>query len=76
MLDAVGPRWIELPKPVDRQATVGSSVGSTVTSIGRRLFLAGGEVASATGPGELLNDAWVWTPPPARAQAEPFPTDP
>lgn len=55
VLDVDAQTWIELP-PVDDR------VETSVTSVGRRLFLVGG-----ARPGQLLNDAWVWTPPSATA---------
>jgi len=39
---------------------------AAVTSFGRRLFRFGGEASAGKPSGELLGDAWVWTPPDPR----------
>jgi hypothetical protein len=56
VLDTVSRSWVEVPQLGDRQSD------SSFTSFGRHLFSFGG-----TGRRGLLNDAWVWTPPPAEA---------
>jgi hypothetical protein len=75
VLDVPTESWVEIP-PLDGRAT--SGVGGH-TAMGRSLFVFGGvrwpeppdgaAVDDRTGgPGELLADAWVWTPPSAAGE--------
>lgn len=59
VLDLDVGRWLELAPPDER---VPSS--STVTAVGRDLFLFGGEQWDGS-DGDLLGDAWLWTAPTA-----------
>ena len=57
VFDLPARRWLQVP-PVD------DAFRSTVTAVGRRLFLYGGERwDEAGGDGEALGDAWLWEPP-------------
>lgn len=59
VLDVPSSSWIEIPRLDDR---VHPEVGAT--AVGRSLFVVGGERWSSGSEGELLDDAWLWTPPP------------
>ncbi len=61
VLDVASADWIEVPeRPSDALAYDFSH-----TTVGRSLFTFGGQQwpDDGTGDGELLSDAWQWTPP-------------
>jgi hypothetical protein len=60
VLDLPSERWIEIA-PLDDRVDFWTSTG--ITSIGRNLFLFGGERWNNEGVGSLLGDAWIWQPP-------------
>jgi hypothetical protein len=62
VFDVTTSTWIELPQ-LDAAERAPS-----ITSIGRRLFLFGGDRWPSTPAGDLISNAWVWTPPPPRAE--------
>ncbi len=55
--------WIRIPAIwPERRAPL----GFTTANVGRKLLVFGGGRFTKRHPeGELLNDAWLWTPPPA-----------
>lgn len=59
VLDLPSNRWLEIPV---RHGHDGSTYAAN-TSVGRSLFLYGGERWP-----DLQNDAWLWTPPPSSAE--------
>lgn len=63
VLDMTSETWIEIPQ-LDEDERERLQVSPT--SVGRDLFLFGGERWTEPG-GELLADAWLWTAPPAAA---------
>lgn len=58
VFDAEQDRWIEI-EPVDDR---GLFPQSSVTAVGRDLFISGGDIWASSG-GELLGDAWMWVAP-------------
>jgi hypothetical protein len=67
LLDLNAGDWIEIPpRPAERAANAAGEMvsGGVVASAGRSLFVFGG-VRWLNGTqieGELLADAWLWTP--------------
>ncbi|HEY6534178.1 MAG TPA: hypothetical protein VIY72_17845, partial [Acidimicrobiales bacterium] len=60
-LDVREGSWGEIP---ERPGGMSLSSGSVAT-VGNRLVVVGGEVWDEERPnGELLNEVWMWTPPP------------
>jgi len=62
VLDTATDRWIRIPRIIEPPGYVQSR---TVVSAGRDLFVFGGaRFGDAEGfKGELLNEAWIWSPP-------------
>lgn len=60
VLDVPSRSWIEIPRLDDRE--IHPEAGAS--AVGRRLFVFGGERRPSGSDGELLDDAWIWTPSP------------
>jgi hypothetical protein len=58
VLDQIGQTWIEVP-------TIDERFNESFTTVGRNLFVFGGERWPPDNPGQLLRDAWLWVPPAA-----------
>jgi hypothetical protein len=60
ILDAAAGEWIEIPALDDEDALI---TGRTVAALGRQLLVFGGVRWGGQGlRGELLNEAWIWSP--------------
>jgi hypothetical protein len=61
LLDTRTDRWIRIPKLDEPDGSVQSR---TVVAAGRDLFVfGGGRFPPDRYGGELINDAWIWSPP-------------
>jgi hypothetical protein len=66
VLDMTRERWLEIPR-LDRQRS--GIFGRTIADAGRGLLAFGGARFGRRAPdGGLLDDAWLWTPPPPAAR--------
>jgi hypothetical protein len=66
VLDVEAARWVEVPSLQGERRPDGSTTTDrrAVTAAGRDLFVFGGTRWSDDGmDGEVLGDAWLWTPP-------------
>jgi len=57
VLDVAGASWLRVPPPVG-----GTTTDAAVTAVGRRLFAFGGQRWNGR-DGDLLREAWLWSPP-------------